>query len=249
MDTELISILIPAYKPDIEKFDECLKSIRSQGTYQPEIIIGIQGDTDLSEIAKKYKCQLVHFDKPSSYKTRIRLIPYANGEYIWYVDCDDKILSHSLDELVVLISEFKTQKPDIICFKSSGLFNQPKNARENRLILGNKDIVSTFYKTDLIDNYMFEKIFKKTLLNKIIFPNIDIFYGDDQISTKAILEKAESLLVSDKEFYAYSGPSGSSPKKWNYERMMKTNYIVKYVENKAYNEKNVACKRNRKVTK
>lgn len=125
--SSLISILIPVYNPDISKFEECLMSIRNQGIFQPEIIIGMQGETDITNLVKKYKCRLIHFDKPSLYKTRIKLIPYVDSKYVWYVDCDDRIAKSSLDNLIAVLEKFKTNKPDIICFKSSNDYKLEKN--------------------------------------------------------------------------------------------------------------------------
>lgn len=107
--------------------------------------------------------------------------------------------------------------------------------------------MSAFFETKHIDNYMFEKIFDINLLKKAKFPDIDIFYGEDQILTKIILEKANSLLILNKAFYEYSGPAGSSPKKWTFERMQKTGYIVQYVENRNYNKNNKTCIRNKNI--
>ena len=72
MDASNISILIPTYHPDLALFEKCLASIRLFNRSHPQFVVGLQGDASIEELCEKYDAELVRFDPPSSYKTRIK---------------------------------------------------------------------------------------------------------------------------------------------------------------------------------
>lgn len=211
MQTQLISILIPTYKPDIHKFEKLLKSIRNQNTLQPEIVIGLQGNDNIENLIKKYDCKLIKFDRPSSYKTRINLIPYATWKYVWFVDCDDELPNSAIDNLIEII-ESKDKEFDVIIFGVLEQFINKSKYPEKGIFETKKSILQMFYDTGNIQHSLYSKIIKTDVLRKTRFPDVDIFYGDDLIATKAILNSSDSLLSINQVFYIYKDPTGSNAK-------------------------------------
>lgn len=238
-----ISILIPCYNPDLSKFDRCLSSIRKSGYGDEQIVVGLQGQAELSQLQKKYSFQVVNFQKPSSYFTRIGLIPYATGDYIWYVDCDDVILPNSLKELSKIVS-CESEEPDICLF---GVYERENNkffSPSSKRLGSREEVLNEFYRGSSFYGPLWQKIIKKSVLEKASFPNIDLFLGDDTTATLAVCKEANSAIAVPNIFYEYVERGGSSASNVNLNFFMKFLPTVKFVENDRYNYPDKPCSLN-----
>ncbi|MGL4863578.1 MAG: glycosyltransferase family 2 protein [Cetobacterium sp.] len=98
-----ISVIIPVYNTGY-LFEICLKSILDQTYSNIEIIIVNDGSTDsvtikyLEEI-KNSKIKIVHKKNGGAASARNTGIEYSMGEYIVFIDSDDKIDKHMLEKL------------------------------------------------------------------------------------------------------------------------------------------------------
>ncbi|NVM75123.1 glycosyltransferase involved in cell wall biosynthesis [Duganella sp. SG902] len=117
-EAPLLSILVPGY--NVERFiTDCLKHIVAQMHARHELIVVDDGSTDAT-VARVRAVQAAH---P---RLRIRLVEQANqgiadarnralrearGEYILFVDSDDRLLPRSLEALERVIAE---RHPDVI---------------------------------------------------------------------------------------------------------------------------------------
>lgn len=117
MDIKL-SVIIPVY--NVEKFlKRCLDSILKQKIDGIEIILIDDGSSDNSaELCKKYAKEYSNvkfFSKKNGGASSARNygIPKASGEYIWFIDSDDKIENNSIKQIIEIMNEFKTDV--IIC--------------------------------------------------------------------------------------------------------------------------------------
>ena len=243
MADSMISILIPAYRVDLQKFEACIKSIRSQSPDGVDIIVGLQGKEDgILGLAKKYDFCLVNFDHPSSYITRIRLIDYVKTDYVWFVDADDEISPGSLSALEATI---KTSNfPDVICFGIDIPYLHKTFRPVRKKINSNKDVISTFYDSSIFHNAMWQKLFKTSVLRQTIFPKIDIFYCDDRVATLACLKECQTAFSVDDVFYIYKEQGGSNKKRCTIQRMKDMMVAFDYVEDNSFNEQGEACFRN-----
>lgn len=115
-----LSILIPCY--NVSKYiDECLDSIYDQMTDQCEIIIYDDGSKDdtVNKI-KEHKiiknprvCFIIEEKNGGLSYARNNMIKKSNGQYVWFLDSDDKILDGAISSLLNCIQEFQS---DIIFF-------------------------------------------------------------------------------------------------------------------------------------
>lgn len=92
-----LSIIIPVY--NLEKFlDPMLNSLKSQdfGGYDVEIIFVLNNCTDRSEGVIRdsdIECVLMYCDEQGCGPARNAALDQARGEYIWFMDGDDWLLS------------------------------------------------------------------------------------------------------------------------------------------------------------
>ena len=96
MKRPIISVIVPVY--NTEKYlDECIQSILSQTFADFELLLVDDGSTDGSgNICDKYAIQderikVFHQENRGVTAARKLGVKYSNGNYICFVDSDDKI--------------------------------------------------------------------------------------------------------------------------------------------------------------
>lgn len=145
-----LSIVIPVY--NVEQYlRECLDSCLEQDidSSEYEIITVNDGSTDdslaiLEEYAQKYNnIILVNQENLSASVARNKGIELAKGEYIWFVDSDDKIEKNCLSKVVDGHTE------DIVMFGGYYQYNEQK--------ISPVLIHETYLKNILLDTTSFEK--------------------------------------------------------------------------------------------
>ncbi|KAA9234409.1 MULTISPECIES: glycosyltransferase [Aerococcus] len=99
-----ISIIIPIY--NVEKYlIECLESVRNQTFTDFEVIMVNDGSSDASPVIADNYCQrdkrfkLFHQENQGQSAARNFGLSQAKGEYIFFLDSDDKIVENTLEIL------------------------------------------------------------------------------------------------------------------------------------------------------
>lgn len=229
-----LSILIPVYNPDLKRFAKCLSLLFLQKSDDVEVIVGLQGETDLSELRSKFDFKIIKFDKPSSYKTRIDLINHAKGNYVWFIDCDDE---PNPEASKIIKNRCQIENFDILLF---GI--QERTDRYKRLFVpkimelhNNEEILNEFYYGNSFYLQLWQKVFKKSVLENAVFPDIDVFCGDDVTFTLAALQKAKNLKSFEDIIYTYRNPTGSADKSAVIKRLKDFQIVYCLIENEKYN--------------
>ncbi len=141
----LISVIIPVY--NVEKYlRECIDSVLSQTYKNYEIILVDDGSTDSSgkicdEYAEKYQHITVIYKKNSGpSQTRNMGLAVAKGEFIYFLDSDDYLVSDAFEKLIKTAT---TENADIVFFDAKSFEDENKsfNIRQGYLRKGS-------YKTD-----------------------------------------------------------------------------------------------------
>lgn len=244
-----VSVIIPMYNSD--------KSIRrllnelSEQTYQnSEYIIVDDGSKDESySIVKKYieethdnRFELYHQENKGVSSARNLGLQHASGEYLIFIDADDKIEKLFIEKYV---NKIKSTKSDITIFPinviSSLSSDKDKIVINNSLInkdnITVKDLLSNIF-AGYIDTYLFGFIFKRSLWKNVFF-NERIAYKEDYLSICTILfNNVNCKIVSGSEpYYWYCdnqfGLSGVYTKK----RVEDGLYVSKLIVKKLYSEK------------
>ena len=126
-ETPLVSVIMTAYNRELY-IAEAIESVL-QSTYKNfELIIVDDCSTDKTvSIAKKYQgldsriFLYVNKKNLNDYPNRNRAASYAKGEYIMFVDSDDKIYPESIKYCLDLICENPEVKMGMICYGNDEL--------------------------------------------------------------------------------------------------------------------------------
>lgn len=193
-----LSIIIPVY--NVEKYiEECINSLINQLPSEVQVIVVNDGSPDKSfELAKS----LVSNFKPSKIdqflfidqenrgvsEARNTGIRSASGEYIGFLDSDDKLLPGYFDNVLEYINTFKYDIIDFNFVNSEGVF---KKISENS--------IESVFKIGLW--YSWARILKKDFLNNYKFTS-GIYYEDIALVPLWYI-KAVSIVHIEKPLYWY----------------------------------------------
>lgn len=210
-----ISVIVPVYKAE-KYIEECINSVLSQ-TYQNfELILINDGSPDTSgQICDKYAKQFDNikaYHKPNGGVSSARNmgIEKSSGEWILFLDADDKLYSQCLETCINTVLRHDL---DMLQFWHS----QSKRFKEN------------IYRQPLLSNVFLKKrfnvciggsFFKSSLIksNHILFPE-NIKLAEDQIFILKCILHACKIEILDKVLYFYRTHTSSATASINQKEM------------------------------
>ncbi len=220
-----ISIIIPAY--NVEAYiEECILSILRQDFHDYEILLiddcSLDGTVQvIKEYEKNYPERIRGFYRTSNHKqggARNIGIKNAKGEYLMFVDSDDRLGEKALLELW---DNANTTMADII-FGDYFIFdNKTEERRSGSHVSGSvtgkliADKKKALLNTSVVP---WAKLIKRSLItdNDLFFPK-DMFY-EDQATTYLYYLYAKSASKVNKEIYAYREREDSTTHVLDYDR-------------------------------
>lgn len=143
-----LSIIIPVYNVELYLI-ECLDSVFSQDISECEVIAIDDGSTDSSgSILDEYKCRhpdliLIHQINKGLCGARNVGIDIAKGDYIYFLDSDDYLLSDSIRLILDKINENYTEIIGFNAYINDKVFFTCKNLPE--LLLTGVNFFEEFY--------------------------------------------------------------------------------------------------------
>lgn len=218
MNNPLISIIIPAY--NVEQYlTACLSSIEQQ-TYQNfEVILIDDGSIDSTGAmcdtvaTKDDRFKVIHQKNQGVSVARNKGIEKARGEYIAFIDSDDKITPEYLSSFS-LKNDIEIQGHVIYenNIQRSVIYSKRKVQ---------KDVAKVFC-LGPFNSAVWGKIFKTSIIkdNKIVFP-VNLCFSEDTIFLLQYIKHCKTLAVFDAAEYIYIKHSGSlTDKKYPMNDMM-----------------------------
>ena len=202
-----VSVIVPVYNG--EKFiEECINNVLNQTLEEFELIIVNDGSTDNTlDICKRNsegdkRIRIINQENEGVSSARNKGIEQSNGEYICFVDCDDKIEESYLEELY---NTCKDNNVKISCCTIESIDNKGN-------IISSRFMEDGYYKKiDALDElFKFRglnwgpcgKLFHKSLIKgNLKFPNLHV-YEDLSFVYKAIYS-SEGIYFTNKCKYYY----------------------------------------------
>ncbi len=108
-----LSVVIPVFNTDFELFDECLTSVFDSSISAIEVIVIDDGSSvDYEKLKKKFpRARFVKTENQGTLAARIKGIELATGDYIAFVDSDDKV---SFDYFEAMVARASVTSSDIV---------------------------------------------------------------------------------------------------------------------------------------
>lgn len=223
----LVSIIIPVY--NTEKFlDKCIQSVLSQTYKNIEIIIIDDGSTDNSyEKLQEYKekdNRIILLQQKNSGQgvARNKGIDISKGEYICFIDSDDRITESMVEEMILEIEKTDSDFSSfLIAFED--LNNQKVyKSKFNNKILEENEIFKNALRIRDIYPIPVNKIYKKDFLikNNISFPKIR--KNEDMLFIHKLAFYAKKCSFVSKVFYYAWRREGSTSRNVTEENIQAT---------------------------
>ena len=227
-----VSVIIPVYNTE-DYLKECIESLVNQTLREIEILIVNDGSTDSSlEIMKEFKNKYPNiskiFDKVNGGQASARnyALPFAQGEYLGFVDSDDWVDSTMYEEMYekaekedadIVICDMVDHFPDrTVCYPSSRFENKFK-----------------------VTPSACNKLFKRSLVKEDVFP-VGLWYEDFEFTTMQLM-KTDCISVIHKGLYHCHCREVSTMYNNNSEKnqdiLVVLEHVVEYVEKNGWYEK------------
>lgn len=215
METDLISVLIPAY--NVEKYlGRCLRSVLKQTYQNLEVVVVDDGSTDDTYlVAKKYADtdqRIILLRKPNQNNvaiTRNFLLEHCRGKYCVWVDSDDCIRRNYIEKLYQALT---INQADLsVCKFAIRVVPfplMPMLWTKMRNFAGDELIPQMIYRTGLV---LWNKMYRMDIINGAEKLRFDpkYCYGEDLLFNLAYLRRCQKMVYVKNRLYRYSWRAGS----------------------------------------
>ena len=235
MESIKVSIIVPVY--NVEQFlYECLDSVLSQTYNNIEAVLVDDGSTDNSgKLCDTYskkdsRIKVIHQKNQGLSAARNTGIDAATGDYLLFVDSDDVISEHMVEDLLRIAVEHK------IKFVSSPLAidknNLDKNVDKDIRVFSSEDALKSIFEERVVQTSASGKLYAKELWETVRFPVGKLF--EDYATIYKIVLKCDRIVSVGRFYYFYrpnpNGITGSFFSKRKLDYFEITNQIIKDLE-------------------
>ena len=180
----MISVIIPVYNGE-KYISECIESVLKQTFGDFEIIVINDGSTDnTAEICKKFdKIKYFYQKNRGVSKSREKGLQMSKGEYITFIDSDDKVKGDFLEKM---LSEMGSC--DIVCCNSidEAEFKKDIYINEDEILTDKERIFKDYFSLKRYTTCIWGKLFKRSILEKVEFPQME--YAEDTFVVQRYFE-------------------------------------------------------------
>lgn len=213
MKRAAVSIIIPVYNGE-HYIERCLNTVINQTLKNIEIIIVNDGSFDgtkriIDNYCKRDKrIMIINKHNEGLYKARLDGIKYSSGEYIGFVDSDDKVELEMFEKMYQVASKGNY---DVV---NCNYYIEDENGKCSinnftQLELHSKDeILYNYFSKHLIKEMMWSKIIKKEVFNDYEYIK-NISTAEDYLIFSKILINIKSLYNLNEPLYYYFQRSDS----------------------------------------
>lgn len=198
----MISVIVPVYNT-VAYLEECLQSIADQNV-DTELIIVNDGSDDGSEIicrkwAGEGRAHLIEGKREGLSAARNKGIKAAKGEYISFVDSDDKLISGALEMML----DIATQNPSCGIVEAQLTVDENKLNRKARetVYTAEKAIEITLYQAPGQNSSACGKLYRRELFEKELFTS-GKWYEDLEVFPR-LFSRACQIAVTPYTAYYY----------------------------------------------
>jgi len=252
------SIIVPVFNAS-RYLEDCISSVLIQSYKNYEIILIDDGSTDNSpqicdSLAKEHPfIKVVHKSNSGPLQSRREGLSLATGQWVIYLDSDDRLKENSLQTLCNKILQYKNTDCIIIGFErlindsireiTDGVIKQDTLIKDKRQVCRTILFNSNY-------NGIWRKVAKRSLSgNDDLSQWYEIRFGEDQIQTIELLKYCNSFLFIPDVLYQYRENTSGITWTRNYSdfkvSFLKEELIIHFLENEnIFTEEDYADYRN-----
>lgn len=244
MENPLVSVIIPIYNGS-QWLNECIQSVLNQSYQNIEVICINDGSTDSSRDIIAYyldvdrRVALIEQENSGSSSARNKGINYAKGEWLLFLDADDCLSDHAIEELLYCTRE---NKADYVIGRYSKKQDELGNgtgkctelsANKLRTVLldwkqYNRQLPSSAqFPTECSLAYIWGRLIRRNILGTTIRFNKQIVLGEDVLFNYDILSINPKVCLLDKTIYYYRQNSRSVTSNFHARRKANTEILSK----------------------
>lgn len=197
-----VSVIVPVYKVE-QHLRECLTSVISQTFQDWELICIDDGSPDecgriLEEFAANdIRIKLIAQKNLGLSVARNTGLKNATGDYVMFLDSDDKLLKYSLEYMYTIAEESKTPVVVSTRFFNKGCENKSYNYSVHR-----RNILKSFVNNKYIYSSVCNKIYRRDILDGMKFiPGINF---EDWPFLTELFGKIDSYAITNTPCYIYN---------------------------------------------
>ena len=217
MTTPLISVIVPVYRVE-EYLERCVKSILSQTYKNLEVILVDDGSPDQCPAIcdacaeKDARVKVIHQENKGLSGARNAGINAASGEYLAFVDSDDYVSPHFIEELYQLLKDtgcaigqcrFSYVKGEGLVEEGDSAFCIYRGESLMEQLYGPEEKATCFV-------VAWNKLYRAELFKEtgIRYPEGRIH--EDEATTYRLFHEAKKLAFLDRALYGYYTENGGS---------------------------------------
>ena len=217
MTTPLISVIVPVYRVE-EYLERCVKSILSQTYKNLEVILVDDGSPDQCPAIcdacaeKDARVKVIHQENKGLSGARNAGLDAASGEYLAFVDSDDYVSPHFIEELYQLLQDtgcaigqcrFSYVKGDGLVEEGDSAFCIYRGESLMEQLYGPEEKATCFV-------VAWNKLYRAELFKEtgIRYPEGRIH--EDEATTYRLFHEAKKLAFLDRALYGYYTENGGS---------------------------------------
>lgn len=213
MENAKLSVLIPAYNAEMFLKD-AIESVLDQTYKNFEIVILDDGSNDRTlEIAQEYqkrdsRIRVYSIENRGLSHARNKLVSLAEGEYIAFLDADDRLCDRFLE---ITYKNALDNEADVVACQYSKLDRKKSTyyffkTDFEKMELSFEEVYQRMYSGKNNFNRVFVvawgKLVKASLYKNIFYPNNQAY--EDSFTTYKILLKAKKIVAISDKLYIYS---------------------------------------------
>ena len=218
---KLISVIIPVYNA-VDCLPFCMDCVTSQTYRDLEIILVDDGSTDGSSdlcdawANKDTRIKVFHKANGGVSSARNKGLDACNGDYIGFVDADDRIEFTMYEKLARSIES--DNSCDMAC---CGYYNYPMDTLVVKIAKGTRKVkpcspeeaVFYIYEREGYFNAVWNKLFERSVIFKNQKPvcfNENYYIGEDEVWLAEVLARCEKVAFVPEPLYYWMPQKGSA---------------------------------------
>lgn len=230
----LISLIVPVYNVK-DYLKTCLQSILEQTYKNLEIILVDDGSDDGSSgICDEYarmdqRIKTIHLPHSGVSAARNAGLAAATGELLGFVDSDDWIDHDMYQYLYTLMQEHDADvSACTYLLEQEGRPSKIINNTGKLYVFSRKEIIRALVKNDLVKNYLWAKLFKRKLFDRLSFP-VGRVYEDVAVLYK-VFYSSQKVVLSCVSKYHYMIHKNESITRGGYDPVKEYHYFLSLYE-------------------